>query len=281
MKYIIMAGGNYGKWDTPRQLSKVNGEVVIERTIRLLKENGIKDIAVSTNSKAFDYLGIPILIHDNSYESKDGKISGYWVDAFYPTDDPICYIFGDVYFSEEAIKTIINTKTNDIELFGSAPPFADIYPKYWIEPFALKVNNTKHLKEAIQKTKELTNEGKTWRKNPIMWDLWTVIKEVPLQTKADEYIYNYTAINDYTSDIDDKKDIDILEIKIGGSKMVKVQCILDYNDLQLNKLVTTKDDPYTVTKERAEELVSKNVAKVVEVIPEAEKPVAKKTTKKK
>lgn len=63
--------------------------------------------------------------------------------------------------------------------------------------------------------------------------------------------------------------------------MVKVQCILDYNDLELNKLVTTKDDPFVVTKERAEVLVEKKLVKVVEVIPEEEKTPAKKTTAKK
>lgn len=63
--------------------------------------------------------------------------------------------------------------------------------------------------------------------------------------------------------------------EIGGNKMVKVQCILNYNDLQLGKLITTKDDPFLVTEERAEVLVGKNLVKVVEVIPD-KKPVEEK-----
>ena len=114
MKYIIMAGGKFDKFKTPRQLLKVNGEVLIERTIKLLKENGIADISISTNNPGFDYLGVPILNHNNSYEVKSGKIYGHWCDAFYPTNEPTCYIFGDVYFSKEAIKTIIETKTCSI-----------------------------------------------------------------------------------------------------------------------------------------------------------------------
>lgn len=278
-----MAGGKYEQWEKPRQLLKVNGEILIERTIRLLKENGIKDIAISTNNSMFEYLGIPILQHDNTYEYKDGKLYGYWVDAFYPTDEETCYIFGDVYFSEEAIKTIIKTETDDIELFGSAPPFADIYPKKWIEPFALKVVNTEHLKEAIQKTKELANEGKTWRSNPIMWELWTVIKEVPLQTKAGEYIYNYTAINDYTTDIDNKVDINRIEnsFKIGGNKMVKIECVVTYNDLELGRLVQVGEQ-LDVTRDRADYLVNeRELAKVIEVTPEPKVEVQPKTTLKK
>lgn len=291
MKYIIMCGGKYEQWKAPKHLQKVNGEVVVERTIKLLKENGITDISISTNNPAFDYLNIPILKHNNTFETIEGKTNGYWVDAFYPTNEETCYIFGDVYFSEDAIKTIIKTETEDIELFGSAPPFADIYPKKWIEPFALKVVNTDHLKEAIEKTKRLANEGKTWRKNPIMWDLWTVIKNVPLQTEAGKYIYNYTAINDYTTDVDDKVDINRIEncYKIGGKKMVKIECVMTYNDLELGRLVQAGEQ-LEVTRDRADYLVNeRELAKVIEVIPEVKveepkeekKPVTKKSNKKK
>lgn len=62
--------------------------------------------------------------------------------------------------------------------------------------------------------------------------------------------------------------------------MVKVQCILDYNDLQLKRLVKVGEE-LEVTKARAEVLVEKELVKVVEVIPEEEKTPAKKTTAKK
>ena len=42
-----MAGGTYEKFKDmpPKHLTEINGEKIIERTIRLLKENGIKDIS--------------------------------------------------------------------------------------------------------------------------------------------------------------------------------------------------------------------------------------------
>ena len=52
--------------------------------------------------------------------------------------------------------------------------------------------------------------------------------------------------------------------------MVKVECILDYNDLQLKRLVKVGEE-LEVTKDRAEVLVEKELVKVVEVIPEPEK----------
>ena len=314
MKYIIMAGGKYKDFETPKQLYKVNGEVIIERTIRLLKENGIEDIAISTNNPAFDYLEVEKLRHENNFihEYKNEKAKGWWLDAFYPTNEQTCYIWGDVYFSEKAIKTIIKTKTKDIELFGSMPPFADNYFKKWVEPFALKVVNTEHLKESIQKTKELALEGKTWRKNPIIWELWTVIKNIPLQTKAGEYIYNYIAINDYTTDIDEIEDIAKIEncLKLGGEiKMVKVKALQEFTYGNFNKITNLErhdknknsdgrlytGDTFECTKEMATYLTGGCgyvLVKIIEVIPEEvlvvenveekveEKKEVKKTTKK-
>lgn len=209
MKYIIMCGGNYPAWETPRFLTEICGETLVERTIRLLKETGVTDIAISSSDKRFEKYA-PVLTHENKYKYENGEVSGYWCDCFYPTDYPVCYIFGDVFFSPQAIRTIVGTDTEDIEFFGSAPPFSKYYPKKWVEPFALKVVDTDHLKRAIEKTKKLDALGKFWRK-PIMWELWTVIKDVPLQTKPNKYIYNYTPINDYTCDIDSPEEVEKLD----------------------------------------------------------------------
>lgn len=305
-KYIIMCGGDYSTYfDKPRQLSVVNGEVLVERTIRLLKENGIKDISISTNYTDFDYLGVPILKHENNYRTVGEKVKGYWCDAFYPIDEPVCYIFGDVYFSEEAIKKIVETKTDDIELFGSKPPYAKNYPKNHEEPFALKVANTKHLKEAIKTTKKYEDENRFWRK-PIMWELWTIIKKAPLQKKVDKYLAEYIVINDYTSDIDRKSDIQKIELTIEGGKMVKLEALDDFTLKEFDKLINVirKDpsknesgwvylgDVFECNEKMQKYLSGDNnykraFARVIEVIPEkeeekpkVEKPKKKTTTKK-
>ena len=106
-------------------------------------------------------------------------------------------------YSPEAIKTIVETNTKDIEFFASAPPFSKQYSKKWAEPFAFKVVNQKHLKTAIDKVIKL-NEEKKFKRKPIAWELWQVIKG----TKLNEIDYtNYTVINDYTCDVDEIEDI--------------------------------------------------------------------------
>ena len=104
-RYIIMCGGKYRQWETPRQLLKINGEAIINRTIRLLRENDITDIAISTDNPLFECCGVPLLKHNNTYDANGyNDFTGYWCDAFYPTKEPVCYIFGDVVFSPEAMR---------------------------------------------------------------------------------------------------------------------------------------------------------------------------------
>lgn len=201
MKYIIMAGGNYHT-DIPKHLLTVKGEPIVARTIRLLRENGITDIAISATDDRFEQFGVPVLRHDNRFG--DG---GRWLDGFYPTMQPACYVFGDVVFSPQAIKTIVETDTETIQFFASAPPFTYMYTKDWAEPFAFKVKDQERFRERITNTIQLQREGKFYRE-PVSWELWQVIKGGPLNT----IIYsNYCAINDYTCDVDHPEDLPKIE----------------------------------------------------------------------
>ena len=214
MKYIIMCGGDYPRWQKPRQLIDINGEPIVARTIRLLKENGVDDIAISSNNSAFESFGVPVLKHDNYYYALEYNFSdGFWCNAFYPTDEPTCYLFGDVVYSPEAIKTIIDTDTDDIAFFGSAPPFSRWYPKEWEEPFAFKVVNTQHFRQSIADVKRLYADGR-FRREPIAWELWNVISR---GAEGDvNYIdfASYNIINDYTCDIDKPNEARLVSLMV-------------------------------------------------------------------
>ena len=214
MKYIIMCGGNYTKWKVPRQLTLLNGEPLVVRTTRLLTECGIdkKDITVTTskeNAPLFMQYCDNVQVHNSNQYNVTGynDFVGYWCDCFLPMDEPCTYLFGDVVFSSYAIKKIVETETNDIEFFASAPPFSKSFPKKWAEPFAFKVVNQEHLKQAQASTKMLYQLGKFNRK-PIAWEFWQVVKHTTLN-KID--YNNYTVINDYTCDIDEPEDIKFFE----------------------------------------------------------------------
>ena len=204
MKYIIMCGGHYKKWETPRHLLKVKGEAIVARTIRLLREAGVEDISISSDNPLFRGFGVPMITHDDYYVArKYDDMDGYWCNCFYPTDEPTCYIMGDVIFSPAAIRTIVDYEGRDIMLFGSKPPFAPEYPKPYVEPFAFKVWDTDHLKEACKKVKQMAETGAFYRK-PIAWETWSVI----VGGDPNMIDQSYVAINDYTCDIDNPEEIE-------------------------------------------------------------------------
>ena len=210
MRYIIMCGGRHIDQNNPKQLFRVKNETFVERTIRLLKENGIKteDITISASLPVFNKFGVTTV-------SVVSPRQGRWFDGAFPLCDldPVCYIFGDVYFSPAAIKKIIETETDDIEFFASAPPFTETYYKPYAEPFAFKVADKKHFVKALEKTSELFDSGEL--KRGIAWEIWQVIKG----TKLNEIDYtNYTVINDYTCDVDCMRELQELKDKLAAKK---------------------------------------------------------------
>ena len=213
MRYIIMCGGDYGGWQTPRHLTEIDGEPIVARTIRLLRSAGVKDIAISTDSLAFAKFNVPLLTCENDYDvaAGYGSSTGYWCSGFFRTSDPVCYIFGDVVFSPEAIKTIVEYKTDDVMFFGSKRPFSAVYPKKHEEPFAFKVVNTEHFWQAIEEHKKLTDAGTHWRK-PIAWELWFLVcGQDPAEDLRNLINNSYVGINDYTCDVDWPEDAKAIE----------------------------------------------------------------------
>lgn len=215
MKIIIMCGGYYENFETPKQLSIVNGETLLERTIRLLKENEVTDIYVSSNDPRFEKYA-PRLEHNNSYEYKDGKTYGYWVDAYYPMDEPCIYLHGDVYYSENAIKKILNLNPS-VNTFIGNEIARNKEHKNWGEPFGYIVVDQKEFRKGIEDTKKLQDEGKLERGHAISWELYRVLNGLDPNK---QYILDetYLSIDDETIDVDAPFQVEELNKKLGGVK---------------------------------------------------------------
>ena len=212
-KYVILADSrNVEPFVEPRQLTEINGEIIIQRTVRLLKENGIQDITITSHDKRFDNLGATR--YEPKYNYYDPiKNEGYWLNAF-PIellDRPICFLFGDVYYSENAIKTIVETETTANLFFCTYKNKTKNYIKHHDEPLAYKVVDYIMFKEHIDRVKKLKDEGKCWRE-PIVWELYRSINGQDIGTH--QMTKNYVVINDETCDIDNVKDVDLLRERL-------------------------------------------------------------------
>ena len=206
MQVIIMCGGRYKDFEKHKALSFVRGEVLVERTIRLLEENNQKWY-ISTNDKDFDKYG-HILHHENNFISENGKVIGYWVDAFYPTEEPTIYLHGDVYYTDEAMKKILNLNPSVNTLIGNEiamnPEHLDMG-----EPFGWIIVDQKKFREAINKTKKLQYEGKLARGYAISWELYRVMNNLdPNRMVILEE--TYLCINDKTIDVDYPEQIEMV-----------------------------------------------------------------------
>lgn len=286
MIYVILSDSdNVEPFIEPRQLAKINGEVLIKRTIRLLKENGAEDILITSHDKRFDNLGAtryePLF---NDYKPKENK--GYWLSAF-PIellDEPVTFLLGDVYYSEKAIKTIVESRTDSVLFFctDKRQGYDGRYIKHHDEPFGFKVEDYNLFKDKIYEVKKMKDKGLT-RREPIAWELYRAING--LDINVHKLVDNYIAINDETCDIDRVEDILLLEYSLGGNKMIELECIKEFTLGEYNKLTNIKrsgreevgrifvGDTFECDKKMAEYLTGGNknkevVAKVIKVMPE-------------
>jgi hypothetical protein len=105
--------GNY--LGAPKQFIKIDDEPIIYRLIRLLEENGVKDLVVVVPVDG-RFPEVPcdreVTLHneceiDRIYGSRHVMVSG-GCNTFF---------FGDVYYTEEAVRTILQDKS-DLKFFG-------------------------------------------------------------------------------------------------------------------------------------------------------------------
>lgn len=117
MRWFILANGEGTRWNNylgvPKQLITFNNETLLERMVRLLKENGQNDIYIIGK---FKVEGAKNYIPDFISEIPKYDISKYlWDDI-----DKFVLLYGDCYYTDEIIKDIISNPKDKPWLHWSA-----------------------------------------------------------------------------------------------------------------------------------------------------------------
>ena len=248
MKYILMCGGDYSdRFKKPKQLTKVEGEVLVERTIRLLKENGVDDISISTNNKAFEYLKLPILkskrIYHHDDEERHHNSEKSWLNAYYDIGEPCCYIHADVYFSENAIKTIVETKGTKFfctrDIYDGRPVGINCKGR---EPLAYKVEDYERFRKAINDLKDEIDKG-MFTKDPISWNVYRKLNNLMIDydgfgSDIFDRDGDYVVIDDYTTDVDSESDVQKIHnlLHIDELPKIKVEVIEEFTLGRFNEI---------------------------------------------
>ncbi len=189
MKYIIMADGRGTRWNNyggiPKYLLKVDGEVILERTIRLIRELGIEDeIIITSHDPRCEFTGARRYVPLNN----NLEIDRFTYELI---EDSVCFLYGDTYYTEEAMKIIVDTPVEELIFFGSRKKI-----------FALKIGRAQIMKEHIQRIKDLYLKGSI--KECIGWEIYQSYMGLPFQERriTDKYIL----IEDRTCDFNEPKD---------------------------------------------------------------------------
>lgn len=127
MRFIIMADGKGLRWNNynniPKHLITIDGENLLERIVRLILERDADAEVVITS-------------HDSRYEVKGARRhepenNVLEIDRFTEEliQDDVCFLYGDTFYSEQSMDTIISTKTDGILFFGNSKSIVGIKVK--------------------------------------------------------------------------------------------------------------------------------------------------------
>lgn len=258
MRVIILADtGNVEPFVLPRQLYEINGERVIDRIVRQVKDNKKRSIYITSHDERFDIEGTKRIEHANSWKGEENN--GIWLDAFprgYVTDSTVI-LFGDCWYTDEAIKTMVSYTGTDNHFFctnikqGKSP----YYFKKHDEPLGWYIGNAQKFFEAVDELKEMQKTAEIPYCN---WHLFRFMNGIDVN-KHEYPECGYTAINDGSTDIDRVEDVEMIT-RLG--KMFRMRCIKQYYD-NCDKVERKIGAEWIVPYPRMLQLIGDNKARIV------------------
>lgn len=191
MKYIIMADGKGTRWnnynDIPKHFIEVNGETLIGRCIRLIHENDDSaQVIVTSHDKRYDLPGA------ERYEPLNNVLE---IDRFTEEliADNVVFLYGDTYYSEEAMRTVTGTEADDILFFGN--------PRSIV---AVKVKDGELFRSHVHNVRQLYLDGRIQK--CIGWQVYQSFTGLPFGEK--QIGENFVVLEDGTKDYNSPEDLD-------------------------------------------------------------------------
>ena len=206
MRIIIPCAGTALRWGDylgkPKHLITIEGEVLLKRTIRQFRHSG--HIFVVGLDARYDLpdstLYVPRLYSDNL--DADKVLSS--VDLWSKTDRTLL-LFGDVWFSTDAVETIVSWPVHGVRFFGRENP-SSITGSPWGELFGVSFwpDNHDSMNAHVAEALEAHRAGQTNRSS--LWEIYRASQAIDLNTHQVDG--GFTEINDWTDDFDFPIDYD-------------------------------------------------------------------------
>lgn len=183
MRIIILAnrGGREKHW------KEIDGEPIIKRTVRLCQGH---EVYITSHDSFYDIEGSQRFEPE---ESPGSMLAFLATKPIWSTDTVLLY--GDVYYSENAIKTILNREVKDVMFFGR---YGGNTIKRWGEMFAIRFVDNFKFEYACDKI--LVERKKGTIKRETSWELQRYLSNLPLDKHR--VGSQFVEINDETDDFD-------------------------------------------------------------------------------
>lgn len=115
-RYVVMANGRGTRWaqhlGKPKHLIEVEGETLLRRITRQVHEIAPgSEVIISSNSPAYETLGA----RRHSPLVNELEIDRFVPELFAPN---VCFLYGDTYYSDEAMQEIIGEPMSGVRFFG-------------------------------------------------------------------------------------------------------------------------------------------------------------------
>ena len=206
-RVIILAAGNSERWKnfrgTPKHLTKVEGKVLLERTCKQFLKYTDDVLVIGLDERyQVDGTSLYVIKSDNTNWKDASKFlssKDLWL-----RDGKTILAFGDVYFTSEAVKTIMKDK-DPFKFFLRRGANEETGARHR-EIFALTFNQT--MAQTIgQNLLYLVSMAQAQRQAG--WALYSYM----IGTTTNGLFNNpfFIEINDWTEDFDDQEDLEIWE----------------------------------------------------------------------
>ena len=189
MTYIIMADGRGRRWNNYQGIHKwqirIGGQTILERTCSLLWAlDPHAKIYITSHDPA---LQIPGAVR---HEPRNNVLE---IDRFTAEliEPDVCFLYGDSFYSENALQRIVAAQTDSVLAFGSRKKI-----------FALKVADAELFRHHMEQVRELFLQQKI--QECIGWELYHSIWNLPLESR--EIGDGYVLIEDETQDFNSPED---------------------------------------------------------------------------
>jgi hypothetical protein len=211
---IIIAAGEATRWNnylnTPKHLISIEGEILLERTVRLLIQNNIKDIfVVGPDDDRYKVEGSKLYVPTKNlnYADADKFLNS---ESLWNTEGRTLVLYGDVYFSDNCIEQVVNYTNTDWTLFcrfTESCCTGSVGGECFVQSFY--PNDIDRHKENLLYIAKLSNEGILRRCGG--WEHFRAMNGVTGSNlnKKKYRFNNAVVIDDWTEDFDYPADYDM------------------------------------------------------------------------